>query len=181
MAAKYKKHTNVIYEICNEPNGSTSWGEIKSYAQEVIPVIRANDADAVIIVGTPNWSQDVDAAAQSPVKGKNLMYTLHFYADTHRESLRSRLETCIDNGLPVFISEFGTCDASGNGGNNFDQTSKWLELIENYNLSFFSWSLCNKAETSAVISPSCSKTSDWTEGELSETGKWLRNYFRGKD
>lgn len=181
ITTEYADYTNIIYEICNEPNGHATWESVKSYANEVIPVIRAHDEDAVILVGSPTWSQDIDKAAADPLDFDNIMYTLHFYADTHRESLRSRLETCIDNGLPVFISEFGTCDASGNGGNNFDQTSKWLELIENYNLSFFSWSLCNKAETSAVISPSCSKTSDWTEGELSETGKWLRNYFRGKD
>ncbi len=181
ITTEYADYTNIIYEICNEPNGHATWESVKSYANEVIPVIRAHDENAVILVGSPTWSQDIDKAAADPLDFDNIMYTLHFYADTHRESLRSRLETCIDNGLPVFISEFGTCDASGNGGNNFDQTSKWLELIENYNLSFFSWSLCNKAETSAVISPSCSKTSDWTEGELSETGKWLRNYFRGKD
>ena len=33
--------TIMLYEICNEPNGGTSWDSIKSYAEEVIPVIRA--------------------------------------------------------------------------------------------------------------------------------------------
>ena len=180
IASEYADHTNIIYEICNEPNGYATWESVKNYAEEVIPVIRTHDEDAVILVGSPTWSQDIDKAAASPLNFDNVMYTLHFYADTHRDNLRSRLETCMSSGLPVFISEFGTCDASGSGANNFDQTSKWLELAEKYNISFFSWSLCNKAETSALISPSCSKTADWTEDELSEAGKWLRNYFRGK-
>lgn len=180
IASEYAGYTNIIYEICNEPNGYATWESVKNYASEVIPVIRAHDDDAVILVGSPTWSQDIDKAAAAPLDFDNVMYTLHFYADTHRDDLRSRLETCVTNGLPVFISEFGTCDASGNGANNFDQTSKWLELAEKYNISFFSWSLCNKAETSALISPSCPKTADWTENELSEAGKWLRNYFRSK-
>ena len=181
ISSEYADYTNIIYEICNEPNGYATWESVKSYAAEVIPVIRAHDEDAVILVGSPTWSQDIDKAAADPLDFDNVMYTLHFYADTHRDDLRSRLETCVNNGLPVFISEFGTCDASGNGANNFDQTSKWLELAEKYNISFFSWSLCNKAETSALISPSCPKTAGWAENELSEAGKWLRNYFRGKE
>lgn len=181
ISSEYADYTNILYEICNEPNGYATWESVKNYANEVIPVIRAHDEDAVILVGSPTWSQDIDKAAADPLDFDNVMYTLHFYADTHRDDLRTRVETCVSNGLPVFISEFGTCDASGNGANNFDQTSKWLELAEKYNISFFSWSLCNKAETSALISPSCSKTADWTENELSEAGKWLRNYFRNKE
>lgn len=85
MSREYAGYPNVLYEICNEPNGGTGWQEIKSYAQEVIGVIRANDPDAVILVGTPNWSQYVDQAAADPIQGyDNLMYTLHFYAATHR-------------------------------------------------------------------------------------------------
>ena len=38
-----------------------------------------NDSDAIIIVGTPTWSQDVDKAAASPLSYDNAMYALHFY------------------------------------------------------------------------------------------------------
>lgn len=180
ISEEYADYTNIIYEICNEPNGYATWESVKSYAEEVIPVIRENDEDAVILVGSPTWSQDIDKAAANPLEFDNIMYTLHFYAATHKDDLRSRLKTCVDGGLPVFISEFGTCDASGNGTNDFDQTSAWMELIEEYNLSFFSWNLSNKAESSSLISSSCSKTADWTEDELSESGKWLRNYMKNK-
>lgn len=180
ISEEYADYTNIIYEICNEPNGYATWESVKSYAEEVIPIIRENDEDAVILVGSPTWSQDIDKAAANPLEFDNIMYTLHFYAATHKDDLRSRLKTCVDGGLPVFISEFGTCDASGNGANDFGQTSAWMELIEEYNLSFFSWNLSNKAESSSLISSSCSKTADWTEDELSESGKWLRNYMKNK-
>ncbi|MCI8660732.1 MAG: glycoside hydrolase family 5 protein [Lachnospiraceae bacterium] len=181
MSALYKDHDNVLYEICNEPNSGTSWDSIKTYAREVIPAIRANDADAVILVGTPTWSQDIDQAAASPLEYDNLLYTLHFYANTHTDWLRQRLESCLAQGLPVFVSEFGTCDASGNGGNNFDQTSRWLELLNRHQISYCCWNLANKAETSSAIAPSCTKVSGWSPEELSETGRWIWGHFRSRD
>lgn len=177
MSSAYADYENVLYEICNEPNGYASWDSVKEYACEVIPVIRENDSDAVILVGSPTWSQDIHQAAASPLEFDNIMYTLHFYAATHKDDLRSRLESCVSEGLPVFISEFGMCDASGNGANDFDQTLKWMELIEKYNISFFCWNLANKNESSSVLLPSSTKTSDWTQEDLSEAGKWIREYF----
>jgi len=172
MSAKYASNTNVIYEICNEPNGS-SWSDIKSYAETVIPVIRANDPDAVILVGTPNWSQYVDEAAANPLSFDNIMYTVHFYAATHKDDLRNRVTTALNGGLPIFVSEFSVCDASGNGGIDYDSANAWKDLINSNNLSYAAWSLCNKNETSALISSSVSATSGWTEADLSDAGKWV--------
>lgn len=180
MSATFADHTNVLYEICNEPNGYATWDNIKAYAEEIIPIIRANDEDAVIIVGTPTWSQDIDQAAAAPLAYDNVMYALHFYAGTHKDYLRERLETCVSNGLPVFISEFGMCDASGNGANDFDSTSKWLDIIEKHNLSFCCWNLANKDESSSVFKSSTTSVANWTEEEMNESGKWIRDYFRGK-
>lgn len=178
ISSLYGDNTNILYEICNEPNGCATWDSVKSYADEVIPAIRENDPDAVILAGTPAWCQNIDQAAASPLAFDNVMYTLHFYAATHTDDLRSRLEGAVNSGLPVFISEFGMCDASGNGGNDFGQAEKWMELIDKYNLSFFCWNLANKAETSCVLKAGCEKSSDWTEEDLSESGRWIRERFR---
>lgn len=180
MSSAYAEHTNVLYEICNEPNGYATWDSVKSYAEEIIPIIRAHDEDAVIIVGTPTWSQDIDRAAANPLSYDNVMYALHFYAGTHKDSLRERLDTCVNNGLPVFISEFGMCDASGNGANDFDSTSKWMDIIEKHNLSFCCWNLANKDESSSIFKSSTTAIANWTEEEMNESGKWIRNYFRSK-
>lgn len=179
MAEVFADNDNVLYEICNEPNGGTSWDSIKSYAEEVIPVIRAQKPDAVILVGTPTWSQEIDKAAASPLDDSNVMYTLHFYAGTHKDDLRNRLETCVQNGLPVFVSEFGMCDASGNGANDFVSTTKWLELLNKYQISFCCWNLANKDESSSVFKASSTALSDWTDDDFNESGRWIRDYFRG--
>ncbi len=179
MAKKYKNYTNVIYEICNEPNSGTSWKTIKSYAKKVISQIRTYDKKAVILVGTPNWSQDVDEAAKSPIKGvKNVMYTCHFYAATHGKSYRDKVQKALDAGLPVFVSEFGICDASGTGSLNRTQAKKWLTFLDKNKVSYVAWNLSNKDESSAFIRPSCSKTTGWTTKNLTASGKWLVKWFK---
>lgn len=168
----------MIYEICNEPNGGTSWSDIKSYAEIIIPVIRKNDKNAIIIVGTPNWSQDVDIVSEDPITGyDNIMYAVHFYAATHKDDLRNKVKTAISNGLPVFVSEFSLCDASGNGGIDYDSSDVWFDLINDNNLSYASWSLCNKNETSALIKPDSTATSTITIDDLSDTGNMLETRY----
>ncbi len=181
MSEAYSGYDNVLYEICNEPNGGTSWSSIKSYAEEIIPVIRANDEDAVILVGTPNWSQYVDQAAADPITAySNIMYTLHFYAATHTDGLRSTMAAAIDAGLPVFVSEYGICDASGNGAIDEKQANAWVELMDRYGVSYVAWNLSNKNETSAVFKNSCGKLSGFTQEDLSSSGRWLYDMLTGK-
>lgn len=174
MSKAYASNNNVIYEICNEPNGNTSWADVKRYANEIIPVIRANDPEAVILVGTPNWCQYVDQAANSPLTGySNIMYTLHFYADTHRESLRNTMTSAINGGLPVFVSEYGICDASGSGSINESEANAWVQLMDAYGVSYVAWNISNKNETSSIFKSSCGKTSGFAQEDLSSSGKWL--------
>lgn len=174
MAKKYKDYNNVIYEICNEPNGGTSWSQIKSYAKSVIKTIRTYDKDGVILVGTPNWSQMVDQAAADPIKGyKNLMYTLHFYAATHTDWLRNTLEKAHQQGLPLFVTEYGICDASGNGAVNTTEANKWMKLLDRYQISSCIWNLSNKNESSSLIKADCTKKTGWKSSDLSQSGKWF--------
>ena len=180
MAELYAGHNNVLYEICNEPNGGTQWSEIKSYAEEVISVIRSHDQDGIIIVGTPNWSQYVDQAAADPITGyDNIMYALHFYAATHKESLRNTMAAAVDAGLPVFVTEYGICDASGNGAIDERQANQWVTAMNDYGVSYVAWNLSNKNETSAILNQNCSKTSDFTDSDLSASGRWLHAMLTG--
>lgn len=178
VSKRYAKYPNVIYEICNEPNGGASWsGNIKPYAEKIIPVIRKNAPNSVIIVGTPTWSQEIDKPLSDPLSYKNVMYAFHFYAATHA-GLRSNVENCVAQGLPVFVSEFGTCDASGGGANDFNETQKWLSYFDKQGISYCNWSICNKDETCSVLRPGTSANGNWSESDLTENGKWIRNWLR---
>lgn len=177
MAEKYADTPNVLYEICNEPNGNVSWaGDVKPYAERVVAAIRAY-SDGVILIGSPTWSQDLHLPAGDPVEGENLMYTLHFYAGTHGRELRDRAAAALDKGLPIFVSEWGTSRADGSGG-VFPQESKvWLDFLAERNISWCGWSLCDKNETSAALKPGVSPDRVWTDDDLSESGRLMFGAF----
>ena len=108
------------------------------------------------------------------------MYAIHFYAATHTDNIRSKAREARDSGLPIIVSEFSICDASGNGAIDYNQAEQWFDLIDEYNLSYAAWNVSNKAETSSLIQSSCTKTSGWTVDDLSDTGKWIRLKMRGE-
>lgn len=180
MAKKYKDNSNVIYEICNEPNGGVQWKDIKKYAVKVIKKIRKYDKDAVIITGTPTWSQDVDIAAADKISSKygNIMYSLHFYAATHGDFLRQKAQKALDSGLALFVTEFGICDASGSGGINKGEAKKWFEFLDKNKISYAAWNLSNKNETSAFIKAGCAKVSGWNKSELTDSAKYIVKRFK---
>lgn len=180
MAGKYASKKHVLYEICNEPNG-VNWQRIKDYAAQIIPVIRAKDPDAVILVGTPTWSQDVDTAADDPIRNQsNIMYTLHFYAATHKDSIRSKLRTAHAKGLPVFVSEFGISSADGNGALDPASGDAWIRLLNEYGISRVGWALSDKNESSAIFLPGADPD-HLSLSSLSAEGKWFhQTYTDGK-
>lgn len=176
MAKKYKNQNNIFYEICNEPNGGTSWNRIKGYASSVIKIIRKYDKKNIILVGTPTWSQDVDVAADSPIKGySNIMYTFHFYAATHGDSYRQKVQAAIQKGLPVFVSEFGISESSGNGRIDKNEANKWMQFLKKNKISYVCWSLCNKNESCSLLKSSCSRTENFKKSDLSQAGLWYKS------
>ena len=101
------------------------------------------------------------------------MYTLHFYAATHKEDLRNKLKNAHEKGLPIFVTEFGISDASGNGTISESEGDKWIDLLNSYNISWVCWNLSNKNETSAILNSNCNKTTGFQERDFSQQGKWL--------
>ena len=178
MARKYAGHKNIIYEICNEPGSGVTWPQIRSYAGRIIRTIRQYDKDSIIITGTPSWCQDVETAAATPLKGRNLMYAFHYYASTHGEPYRQKLLQAIHAGLPVFVSEYGICEASGSGGISRPEAARWMKLLDQHNISCIAWNLSNKDEASALIRSDCAKTDSWKRSELSASGKWVYDMMR---
>lgn len=181
VSKRYKDQPAVLYEICNEPNGNVSWNnDIKPYAEEMVKTIRANSPNAVILIGSGTWSQDIHHAAANPVLGKNLMYTCHFYAGTHGKWLRDRIDSALAAGLPIFISEWGTSAADGSGGVFLEASSQWISFLNSRGISWANWSLCDKAETSAALRPGTSPNKKWTQNDLSASGKFVFSHFADK-
>jgi len=185
MAQRYGSYPNIIYEICNEPNGpEVTWsGAVKPYAETVIAAIRNYDPNNIIIVGTPGWSQDVDIAALDPIRNyRNIMYTLHFYAGSHGKELKDKAIRAIKKGLPLFVTECGTSQASGGGGVYEEQFLAWLSLLKKYRISWVNWSLTNKGEDAGILIYNADKEGKggWTDADLSQSGKFIRKILRNE-
>ena len=113
-----------------------SWSTIRNYAEQVIPVIRANDPDAVVIVGTRGWSSlgvseggNSDEIVNNPVRADNIMYTFHFYAASHKDNYRNEVQRAASR-LPLFVTEFGTVTYTGDGAVDTASSTAWLDLLD---------------------------------------------------
>lgn len=179
MANKYGGYPNVIYEIYNEPL-KVSWDKvIKPYSEKVIAAIRKIDPDNIIVVGTPHWSQDVDVVSENPIKGyKNIAYSLHFYAGSHHEWLLNKAQNAIDKGLPIVVTEWGTVNADGDGGVNYEYTKKWMEFCKKNNLTHCNWSVHDKEEGASILKFGASPEGHWSDDDLTESGQLVRDIIR---
>jgi endoglucanase len=178
MAGTYGWYPNVIYEIYNEPL-AVSWDTVKTYSEQVIAAIREKDPNNVILVGNPHWDQDVHSVASAPIQGvSNVMYTLHFYAATHKESLRKRADAALEKGVPIFVSEYGGCNAAGNGPLDMDQWKAWIDWMEARKVSWCVWSIADKDETCSVLVPHAAPKGGWQAKDLKPSGVHARELLR---
>ena len=177
MSKQYGKYSHVLYEIYNEPDRET-WAEVKAYSEAVIKAIRSNDPDNIILVGSPHWSQDVHVAAADPIQGfDNLMYTMHFYAGTHKKWLRDRTDEAIKKGLPVFISECAGMEATGDGPLDNKEWEAFVRWMDEKKLSWIGWSVSDKKETCSVLEKTTASNGNWTEADIKEWGRLIKSYL----
>ena len=173
VSEHYGNHKGIIYEICNEPCGTTTWNDIYKYANEIIPVIRKNAPDAVIVVGTPGYSFDVDAVLEKPLKFDNVMYAFHVYIDVTDKNVSGLnwLERKLDLEIPIFVTEWGITDENNEGGNLYKENAiAFLNMMKKRGISWCNWSLSNKDEIYSMFKPECTKYSGWTEDDLTFSG-----------
>jgi endoglucanase len=173
MAALYANNPHVIFEVYNEPIND-SWEQVKTYSETVIKAIRAKGAQNLVIVGSPTWSQRVDLAADNPVQDKNVAYTLHFYSGSHRQDLRDKATYALNKGIALFVTEFGVCDASGNGNIDLAEADRWMEFMKQNKISWANWSLFDKDESASALKPGVNTRGGWTESDLTQSGAYIR-------
>lgn len=178
MAQKYGKYPHIIYEIYNEPM-EDSWESVKEYAADIISEIRKYDPDNIILVGSPHWDQDLHLVAESPLEGfNNIMYTLHFYAATHKQELRDRAEAAWEKGIPIFVSECAGMECTGYGPLDIPEWTRWVEWLESKKISWVNWSISDKNETCSMILPRANKNGGWDESLIKPAGRQSRKFIR---
>ncbi|WP_055540175.1 glycoside hydrolase family 5 protein, partial [Streptomyces neyagawaensis] len=188
IAQRHRDKNNLLYEIANEPSG-VSWSRIKSYAEQLIPVIRAKDPDTPILVGTRAWSSlgvsegaNESEVINNPVNASNIMYTFHFYAYSHRDEYLRTLSRAADR-IPVFVTEFGTQNYAGEGANDFAMSQRYLDLLAAKKISWVNWNFSDDERTGAVFKQgTCDANGPWTgTTSLKPAGTWIRDRIRTPD
>lgn len=175
MATLYGEYPNIIYEIYNEPL-DVSWNTvIKPYAETVISAIRELDSDNIIVVGTPEWSQKVDLAANNSITDySNIAYTLHFYSVYHKQWLRDRAKAALDKGIALFVTEWGTIGYTQND----PESEEWMNWCKENDISHCSWAVNDKLEEWSIVKPNANPNGFWDTNELTESGKLTRSINR---
>jgi len=149
MAQKWGQYDHVIFEIYNEPL-DISWNTIKNYADQVIPEIRKY-SDNLIIVGTPNWDQKPQEAINNPINQENIAYAFHYYAGSHYINTEGKNAiNAMNAGLSVFVTEWGTVNADGDG-NVSNSNDDWQSWMNEHKLSWANWSVSNKTEGASIF------------------------------
>lgn len=179
VSALYGKKNGIIYEICNEPNGDTTWEDIVEYADQIIPVIRANAPDAVILVGTPDYSYSITKVKKDALPYSNLMYSYHFYAGQYDDAYENMIADCQNGGIPIFVSEWGINTEQGEK-DALKQGENFASYLNQKGISFAAWSLSNKDEVFSALRSDCKKYSGWKEKDLTEVGRVLFSALGGK-
>ena len=178
ITRRYPDHPAILYEICNEPNGETTWKDIRNYAERMIPVIRRLSPNAIILVGTPHHSTDVLAVMESPLDAANIMYTYHLYTGFGENDFGPKLDAMRAAGLPVFVSEWGLSTDADTGNLDVDEAGVFIAYMRAHSLSWANWSLSNKDEVFSAIRPDVTKLSGWSEQDLTISGKIIFAAFK---
>ncbi|MEE9364904.1 MAG: glycoside hydrolase family 5 protein [Cellulophaga sp.] len=181
VAQKYGNTPNIIYETYNEPL-DLAWNTVlKPYHEEIIAAIREYDSDNIIICGTRTWSQRVDEVIGNPINDANVAYTLHYYASSHKQELRDVAQEAIANGIPLFVTEYGVTEYSGDGFIDVTEANLWWDFLDKNNISWCNWSLADKEETSAALMTNASNLGGWPTSNLTQSGKMVRTEIKRKN
>ncbi|MCK5134216.1 MAG: cellulase family glycosylhydrolase [Bacteroidales bacterium] len=182
IATAHHAQNNIIYDICNEPS-DVSWTQIKTYADTLIPIIRAIDPDAVISMGTHGWStlgvadgkshQDI---LDNPVNFPNIMYGFHFYAGGHKKPYLDELDKASDV-LPIFVTEWGTQWYDGDQENDFENSQKYINLMAEKKISWTNWNYSDDFRSGAVWKDpqTGANNGPWTDANLKPSGVWVKD------
>ena len=178
ISTKYKGYPNIIYEPFNEPLNVSWSGTLKPFYNNIISTIRANDPKNIIVLGTPNWDQDVDVAANDPVSGSNIAYALHYYAASHKQDKRNKASTAISKGICLFATEYGICSADGNGVIDEPEANTWWTFLDNNKISHCNWAVSDKNEKASALNTNASPNGSWSASNLRESGVIVRNMMK---
>jgi endoglucanase len=178
VATKWHGYPNIMYEPWNEP--TVAWSTIKPYMETVIKAIRAVDPTNIIICGNPQWDQKPQDAAANPITdATNIAYSMHFYAASHSVAgFGPGITTAMSKGCAIFITEYGTCNASGGSPINLTATQAWYDFLDKNAIGSTNWGVEYEDQGGAAcFNRGVSNTGPWTNANMTSEGLFVKAYI----
>lgn len=170
VAKEYGGYNNVIFEVWSEPI-NVELSAVVAHANAVISAIRKYSGN-LVLVGSTQWSSQPNKCAAASIQDDNFACTLHFYAGSHMLGAtgydNSAQLAMTSYGVPVFVSEWASVSADGNGEPNQSSSDAWEAWMKQNYISWTNWNASKVSRTSAAFTSSATKTSlqYTTSGEL---------------
>jgi len=83
------------------------------------------------------------------------MYTLHIYPDVFgggvEEVVRANATTAMSNGIPIFVTEYGTGSVWPNETLEFDEMTLWYKYFDQYFIPHTNWDMSDIPGTMSAI------------------------------
>ncbi len=148
ISSRYGGEKHVIFEVFNEPApGEKSieimdikplfWDDWREKLEKIRDIIRES-SDNLVILSPVGWAYDIEHVLKKPVKGDNLLYSMHPYP-IHK-GWREIMEKASD--LPLVVTEWGfmeNCDEEFMSGDVESYGKKILDFMEENRVHWFGW------------------------------------------
>ncbi len=167
----------VLYELCDF--GASSWADARDYAPDLIDTIRSGAPQSVVLVDIPGSFAYTECAVASPVDRSNLLYSITVDSSAWEDSVREKLETTIQQGMPLIVTEFGVCQADGMV--DTWQADLWKDLLDSFDTGYFLGPLCapyGEADNALLLPTSAE---DFWSFELSTAALWYTERLNSTD
>ncbi len=195
LAAVYKNHPAVIFDLYNEPH-DVSWdvwlkggkvaernrrgGLEKTYEavgmQTLLDAVRDTGAKNVVMVGGLNWSYDLSGILEgkqlADPKGNGVIYANHAYPFKGDSVAKwvAKMEAATKK-LPVNVSEFGS-DPPGAGGVRGEQwVRQVLQALQDHDWDWIAWDMHPRASPCLIA--------DWKYTPTPHFGNWVQQALLG--
>jgi len=175
----YQDCPYVMYEVANEPHHTTS-AETAPYVKDMYDLIRSYIPDAIVVTGTCKDDVQTWYAALLDAGADDIFISPHAYG---YGISASRYAAWWDAGIPLFNSEWGNSEGSGDGKREDAGATELMKYYHAEKIPQSVWKLTDQAMTTAVLKNlGTINSSTYAEGfdaaDLSPAGTLYFTWFR---
>lgn len=188
FTTKYGTTDNVLYEILNEPHRNAI-ATLAPYLSTVVPIIRANVVNPIMVMGRSILTDDVVATVYPWMLANgydDIFLSCHSYFGDE-SALVATYEAWWAADIPLFVSEWGNCAGSGYAPRDDTKSDAFLVWCKTNHIPNLIWKLAYRDSESSLLAPKEGDTKSYykygfVNNDLSANGviimkKWFNSSY----